>query len=219
MHFQGAIFDVDGTLVDSNDAHAAAFVEALAEFGFQVAFEEVRRLIGEGSDKLIPQLIGRYDEAIAEWKKAIFMARYLPGVRAFPAVDRLLARLRIMDFRLAVASSAARDELEALLDVARAKGYFAAVIDGDDAEHSKPDPDIVLAALDRLGFAAERCVMVGDTPYDAAAARRAGVPFLGVRCGGWADRDLQPAIGVYDDPADLLARLVKDPGYVLRTPS
>lgn len=219
MHFQGAIFDVDGTLVDSNDAHAAAFVEAFAESGLQVAFEEVRRLIGKGSDKLIPRLIGRYDQAIAERKKAIFMARHLPGVRAFPAVDLLLARLRTMDFRLAVASSAARDELDALLDVARAKGYFAAVTDADDAERSKPDPDIVLAALDRLGFAAERCVMVGDTPYDAAAARRAGVPFLGVRCGGWADRDLQPAIGVYEDPAELLASLVKDPGCVLRTPS
>jgi HAD superfamily hydrolase (TIGR01509 family) len=219
LQFQGAIFDVDGTLVDSNDAHAAAFVEAFAESGLQVAFEEVRPLIGKGSDKLIPRLIGRYDQAIAERKKAIFMARHLPGVRAFPAVDLLLARLRTMDFRLAVASSAARDELDALLDVARAKGYFAAVTDADDAERSKPDPDIVLAALDRLGFAAERCVMVGDTPYDAAAARRAGVPFLGVRCGGWADRDLQPAIGVYEDPAELLASLVKDPGCVLRTPS
>jgi HAD superfamily hydrolase (TIGR01509 family) len=219
LQFQGAIFDVDGTLVDSNDAHAAAFVEAFAESGLQVAFEEVRPLIGKGSDKLIPRLIGRYDQAIAERKKAIFMARHLPGVRAFPAVDLLLARLRTMDFRLAVASSAARDELDALLDVARAKGYFAAVTDADDAERSKPDPDIVLAALDRLGFAAERCVMVGDTPYDAAAARRAGVPFLGVRCGGWADRDLQPALGVYADPAELLASLVKDPGCVLRTPS
>jgi HAD superfamily hydrolase (TIGR01509 family) len=223
LKFQGVIFDVDGTLVDSNDAHAAAFVEAFAESGFKVAFEEVRRLIGEGSDKLIPQLIGRYDEAIAERKKAIFMARYLPGVRAFPAVNLLLDKLRTLDFRLAVASSAARDELVALLEVARAKPYFAAVTDADDAERSKPDPDIVLAALRKLGLAAERCVMVGDTPYDAAAARRAGVPFVGVRCGGWADRDLQPAIGVYEDPADLLSSLLegllKDPGCARRTPS
>jgi phosphoglycolate phosphatase-like HAD superfamily hydrolase len=195
LKLEGVIFDVDGTLVDSNDAHAAAFVEAFAEFGFQVAFEDVRRLIGEGSDKLIAQLIGRYDEALAEWKRAIFMARYLPKVRAFPAVDTLLQKLTAMDFRLAVASSAARDELDALLEVARAKAYFAEVTDADEAERS------------------------GDTPYDAAAARRAGVPFLGVRCGGWAERDLQPAIGVYEDPADLFASLLKDPGCVLRTPS
>jgi phosphoglycolate phosphatase-like HAD superfamily hydrolase len=102
-------------------------------------------------------------------------------------VDRLLEKLSTRDCRLAVASSAARDELE----VARAK----------------PDPDIVLAALHKLGLAAERCVLVGDTPYDAAAARRAGVPFVGVRCGGWLDPDLQPALGVYDDPADLLANV------------
>jgi HAD superfamily hydrolase (TIGR01509 family) len=219
LHFQGVIFDVDGTLVDSNDAHAAAFVEAFSEFGFQVPFEDVRRLIGEGSDKLIPQLIGRSDEAIAEWKKAIFMARYLPGVRAFPAVDLLLEKLRTMDVRLAVASSAASDELEALLEVARAKAYFAEVTGADEAERSKPDPDIVLAALDRLGLAAERCVMVGDTPYDAAAAARAGIPFVGVRCGGWIERDLQPAIGVYEGPADLLASLLKDRGYARRSPS
>jgi HAD superfamily hydrolase (TIGR01509 family) len=169
LKFQGVIFDVDGTLVDSNDAHAA--------------------------------------EAIAERKKAIFMARYLPGVRAFPAVDRLLEKLSTRDCRLAVASSAARDELEALLEVARAKPYFPGATDADAAERSKPDPDIVLAALHKLGLAAERCVLVGDTPYDAAAARRAGVPFVGVRCGGWLDPDLQPALGVYDDPADLLANV------------
>jgi HAD superfamily hydrolase (TIGR01509 family) len=217
LKLQGVIFDVDGTLVDSNDAHAAAFVAAFGEFGFRVEFEEVRRLIGEGSDKLIPQLIGRYVEAIAERKKAIFMARYLPKVRAFPAVDLLLEKLRTMDCKLALASSAARDELDALLDVAHAKAYFAEV--ADDAARSKPDPDIVLAALDKLGLAAERCVMVGDTPYDAAAARRAGLAFVGVRCGGWADRDLQPAIAVYEDPADLLANILKDPGSVRRSPS
>lgn len=219
LKFKGAIFDVDGTLVDSNDAHAAAFVEAFGEFGFRVAFEEVRRLIGEGADKLVPQLVGGYDEAIAERKKAIFMERYLPKLRPFPKVDTLLARLSAMDFRLAVASSAAGDELEALLEVARAKPYFPAVTDADDAERSKPDPDIVLAALGQLGVPAEYCIMVGDTPYDAAAARRAGVAFVGVRCGGWADRDLRPAIGVYDDPADLLDRLLNDRGFALRTPS
>jgi HAD superfamily hydrolase (TIGR01509 family) len=213
------IFDVDGTLVDSNDAHAAAFVEAFGEFGFRVNFEEVRRLIGEGSDKLIPRLIGRYVEAIAERKKAIFMARYLPKVRAFPAVDLLLQTLRTMDCKLAVATSAASDELDALLDLTHAKGYFAEVADADDAARSKPEPDIVLAALDKLGLAAQRCVMVGDTPYDAAAARRAGLAFVGVRCGGWADRDLQPAIAVYEDPADLLANILKDPGSVRRSPS
>jgi phosphoglycolate phosphatase-like HAD superfamily hydrolase len=91
--------------------------------------------------------------------------------------------------------------------VARAKPYFDEQTGADDAERSKPDPDIVQAALRKLGLPPARCVMVGDTPYDAEAAGRAGVGFVGVRCGGWRDADLQPAIGVYDDPADLLRHL------------
>ena len=219
MKFEGAIFDVDGTLVDSNDAHAAAFVEAFGEFGFGVAFDEVRQRIGEGADRLIPQIIGRHDEALAQRKRAIFMMRYLPTVRAFPGVDLLLEKLRALGLRLAVASSAARDELGALLEVAHVTAYFTQVVDGDHAAGSKPAPDAVLAAVRMLGLAAERCVMVGDTPYDAAAARRAGTAFVGLRCGGWADRDLQPAIGVYQDPADLLEGLVTGRGCAPRTPS
>ena len=207
IFFEAAIFDVDGTLVDSNHAHAGAFVEAFHEFGFEIPFEKARRLIGKGSDKLIPELIGRYDEAIAERKKAIFRQRYLPALRAFACVEALLAALRSRGLKLALASSAAADELDALLEVAHAGRYFDAKTDADDAERSKPDPDIVQAALRKLALPAGRCVMVGDTPYDAQAAHRAGVAFVGVRCGGWPDADLRRALGVYDDPCDLLRKL------------
>jgi HAD superfamily hydrolase (TIGR01509 family) len=207
LKLQGVIFDVDGTLVDSNDAHAKAFVEAFREFGFEIPFEKVRRLIGKGSDKLIPELIGRYDPAIAERKTAIFMERHLPALRAFPGVEPLLQQLKTMKLKLAVASSAADDELDALLELAHAKPYLDATTDAGDAGRSKPDPDIVLAALAKLGLPPARCVMVGDTPYDAEAAHRAGVAFVGVRCGGWADADLRPALGVYDDACDLLRQL------------
>lgn len=213
------IFDVDGTLVDSNDAHAAAFVEALGDFGFQIGFGKVRRLIGMGADKLLGQLIGRPDEAIAKRKKAIFMSRHLPRVRAFPKVESLLHQLTCDGVKLAVASSAAKDELDALLELTHASVCFAQIVNADDAAHSKPDPDIVRAAVDKLALPAEQCAMVGDTPYDVAAALRAGLAFVGVRCGGWLDADLQPAIGVYDDPADLLENLLKDPGSARRIPS
>jgi len=205
MGIAGVIFDVDGTLVDSNDAHAHAFVEAFRQCGFDVAFHKARRLIGKGADKLIPALIGHYDEAIAERKKTIFRERFLPELRAFPAVEALLQNLKSRGLKLAVASSAAKDELEALLEIAHAKRYFEEKIHADDAEHSKPDPDVLKAALGKLGSPPSRCVMIGDTPYDAQAARAARVSFLGVRCGGWSDSDLQPAAGVYEDPADLLA--------------
>ena len=201
------IFDVDGTLIDSNDAHAQAFVDALRESGYDIPFERVRRLIGKGADKLIPELIGQYDEAVADRKKTIFKKQYLPRLRAFPKVEELLQKLRDLQVRLAVASSAGKDELDALLDVAHAGSYFEQQTDSDDAEHSKPDPDIVQAALAKLGLPPPRCVMIGDTPYDAEAARRSGLAFIGVRCGGWSDGDLQPSIQVFADPADLLAQV------------
>lgn len=205
--FSAVILDVDGTLIDSNDAHARAFQEAFAEHGLNIPFADIRRRIGMGADKLLPELMGRYDEAIAERKKQIFSARYLPSLRPFPKVRELLAQLREMSLRLAVASSAGKDELDALLEVAGAKPCLEAQTDADDAGRSKPDPDIVQAALRRLCLPPQRCVMLGDTPYDAQAAARAGVAFIGLECGGWAPQDLQPALAVRRDPADLLENM------------
>ncbi len=199
MSFEGVILDVDGTLVDSNDAHAQAFAEALG-----VPFERVRPLIGKGADQLIPELIGRYDAALAERKKAIFKARYLASLRPFGKVRELLQTLKDRGLRLVAASSAGKDELDALLQVAGAQEYLEAQVDADDAAQSKPHPDIVQAALRKLELRAERCVMVGDTPYDAEAAARAGVAFIGLRCGGWRESQLRPALAVYADPAALL---------------
>lgn len=202
--FQGVILDVDGTLVDSNDAHAHAFQQAFQEHGFDVPFEKIRRLIGKGSDKLVPELIGRHEQSVIGGKKAIFMQRWLPALRPFPKVPELLLQLKRMGLRLVAASSAGKDELEALLRIARARSHLEAWTDADDAQLSKPDPDIVQAAVHRLGLPAQRCVMVGDTPYDAEAAARAGVAFIGLLCGGWTAQELQPALTVRRDPADLL---------------
>jgi HAD superfamily hydrolase (TIGR01509 family) len=204
LRFQGVIFDVDGTLVDSNDAHAHAFVEAFGESGFEVSFQKVRRLIGKGADKLIPELIGRYDEAVAERKSEIFKRKYLPHLRPIPGARDLVSQLYKRGLKLAVASSASKDELDALLRIAGVDEYVHEKTSADDAEHSKPDPDIVQAALRKLGLPPARCLMIGDTPYDAQAAQRAGVAFVGVRCGGWSDEDLQPALGVFHDPAHIL---------------
>jgi HAD superfamily hydrolase (TIGR01549 family) len=204
--FEGVILDVDGTLVDSNDAHARAFSEAL-----NVPFERVRPLIGMGSDKLLPQLIGRSDAERAEQKTKVFKERFLPHLRAFPKVPELLTALKARGLRLVVASSAGKDELDALLAVAGAAPFLEGQTDADDAENSKPNPDIVQAAVRQLKLPAARCVMIGDTPYDAEAAARAGVAFIGVLCGGWPAEALQPALAVRRDPADLLANLEDPP--------
>lgn len=212
MPVKGVIFDVDGTLVDSNDQHARAWVDALAEFGYQVTYERVRALIGMGGDKVLPILTGlSADDAegkrIGERREEIFAEQYLPRIRPFPGARDLLVRLRKEGLRLAVASSSKKEMLTRLLSLVGAEDLLEAKTSSDDAENSKPDPDIVQAALRRLGEAPDRAVMVGDTPYDIEAASRAGLTSIAFRSGGWKDEDLRGAIEIYDGPADLLEHL------------
>lgn len=208
---RAVILDVDGTLVDSNDAHARAWVDALAEHGHRVAFADVRRLIGMGGDKLLPKVTGLSDESpegrrISERRSAIFIERYLPALRPTPGARALLERMRRDGLTLVVASSAKADELGPLLEIAGAKHLIEETTSSDDAERSKPDPDIVRAALEKTGCPPGDVLMLGDTPYDVEAATRAGVGTIALRCGGWTDDRLRGAVAIYDDPADLLAR-------------
>jgi HAD superfamily hydrolase (TIGR01509 family) len=216
MLLRGVIFDVDGTLVDSNDAHARAWVQALQEAGRNVSFAEVRPLIGMGGDKLLPAAAGVGAEdvegkSIARRRGEIFRTQLLPRLTAFEGAAELLRLLKARGFELAVASSAAKQELTPLLRLADAEHLIDERASGDDAEESKPDPDIVRVALVRLGCEPQQAVMVGDTPYDVEAARRAGVSCIAFRCGGWSDADLTGAVAVYDGPLDLLERLDASP--------
>ena len=214
--YRGVILDVDGTLVASNDAHARAWVEALAEQGVHVPFEEVRRRIGMGGDKLLPAVSGisedsRQGQAISKRRREIFKSRYLPSLQPTPGARELLLHLRRRGLRLAVASSAKEDELKGLLDLVGADDLIPHKTSSDDADESKPAPDIVQAALKQLRLPADAAVMLGDTPYDIESGSRAGVGVIAVRCGGWSDADLRGALAVYDDPADLLAHFDSSP--------
>jgi HAD superfamily hydrolase (TIGR01509 family) len=207
---RAVIFDVDGTLVDSNDAHAAAWQQALEDFGIARDLADVRRLIGMGGDKLLPALTGISSESeqgkrIVERRGQRFRDEYLPTLRPFPEVRALLARLAADGFRIGVASSAKEDELKALLDVAGVADLIFRQTSSDDVESSKPDPDAVHAALAKLHVPSTAAVMIGDTPYDVEAAKRAGVASIAVRCGGWGDADLAGARAIYDDARDLLS--------------
>jgi HAD superfamily hydrolase (TIGR01509 family) len=217
MHkVRGVILDVDGTLVDSNEAHTNAWVEALAEAGIEVPFSKVRRLIGMGGDKLLPASCG-IDESTSEGgtivkrREAIFRERYLPTLKPFPKAEELLHRMHADDLKLAVASSAKAQEVTALLRICGGDKFIEFKTSSDDTEHSKPDPDIVQAALRLLGLPASEVLMLGDTPYDIGAAHKAGTRIVAVRCGGWGDANLANAVEVYDDPADLLAQYDKSP--------
>jgi phosphoglycolate phosphatase-like HAD superfamily hydrolase len=205
------VLDVDGTLVDSNDAHARAWVEGFADHGITVPFEKVRRAIGMGGDKLMPHVAGIDSESplgreISERRGEIFTRAYLPHVKPFARVRDLLERFRADDFALTVASSAQGDELEALLEVAGVADLMHAQTSSDDADRSKPDPDIVHAAIARVKCPLDRIIMLGDTPYDVAAATRAGIAMVAVECGGWSAAELGGARAVYASPADLLER-------------
>jgi HAD superfamily hydrolase (TIGR01509 family) len=209
---EAVIFDVDGTLLDSNDLHAKAWCEAFAEFGHEVAFRDARRQIGKGGDQLMPvfltaQEVHREGAALEERRAEIFKQDHLPKVVAFHGVRALMERLRADGKTAALASSAAADELARYKKIARIDDLIPTETSSDDVEKSKPYPDIFEAALQRLHLASPQCALVvGDTPYDAEAAARAGMISIGVTCGGWSAGDLKRAgcAAVYDTPADLL---------------
>ena len=207
------IFDVDGTLVDTVDFHAEAWKRAFAQFGREVDYQAIRSQIGKGGDQLMPvflppEVLERDGKAIEEFRTDLVAREYLPRVKAFPHVRSLFERLRDDGKRIALASSAKGDELKAYKKAAKIDDFDLVETSSDDAEKSKPHPDIFQAALDKLGLEARHCAVVGDTPFDAEAAQKAGLRCTGVLCGGFPEFDLRAAgvSEIYHDPADLLDR-------------
>jgi HAD superfamily hydrolase (TIGR01509 family) len=217
MTTRAIILDVDGTLVDSNHAHTYAWIDALAEAGYKAHFDDILRMIGMGGDKLLPRATGGLDsespegQEITRRRGEIFKERYLPPLRPTPGAEELLARLKRDRLARIVASSAQRNELKGLLRIVHADDLLPEAASGDDAERSKPHPDIVHAALERAGVRSDEAVMIGDTPYDIEAAHGAGVCIIAVRCGGWDDVGLRGADAIFDSPADLLIHYAHSP--------
>jgi HAD superfamily hydrolase (TIGR01509 family) len=213
---RGAILDIDGTLLNSNDAHARAWVDALAAFDIQVSFADVRRLIGMGGDNLLPALAGIDEKSplgrkISERRAELFAREHLPHVRPFPKVRQLLLRMSEAGLRLAVASSAKKEELDQFLQLANISDLITGATSSSDAENSKPDPDIVRAALSKLELEPHEVVMIGDTPYDVQAAAQLGVETIAFRSGGRSDADLAGALRIYDGAAALLEDFAESP--------
>jgi len=213
------IFDVDGTLIDSVDLHARAWQDAFRDYGHDIPFDDIRRQIGKGGDQLMPVFLSKEEldakgEELEEHRGKVLKERYLPQITPFPMVRQLLERLKAEGMRIALASSAKEDELQKYKEAAGIEDVLDAETSSDDAESSKPDPDIFEAAMKRLGdMAAKDVIVVGDTPYDAEAASKAGISTIGLLCGGWSEADLKQAgcIATYKDPADLLAHFDASP--------
>ena len=215
------LLDVDGTLIDSNDAHAKAWVDVAHEFSHPADYDSIRRMIGMGGDKLMPKAFGIEHDSdegkkMSKRRSEIFRDRYLSTLKAFPDARALLERMREDGHTLVVATSAKKDEMKGLLKVAGVEDLLEEKTSSSDAENSKPDPDIVIAALEKADADAGDALMLGDTPYDVSASTRAGVAIVALTCGGWSAEELKGAVAVYSDPAHLLRESERSP-FAART--
>jgi len=190
------IFDIDGTLMDSNDAHAKSFVEAFKEFGKAVPFDEIKCLIGMGADDILEKYLSKeeikdFGEKLTEFRKKDFLENYLPDVKIFPKVRELFERIKADGKQSALASSASEEELEKYRKKLNISDLYEKETNSDDAEEAKPAPDIFQAAFDKLKDVEKSEVLViGDTPYDAEAATKAKLTIFGVTSGGWSREKL-----------------------------
>ena len=216
---KAVIFDIDGTLVDSVDLHARAWQEAFRKFGREIEFERVRHQIGKGGDQLLPvffskEELDKFGDEMEKFRGDLFKRAYMPHVRPFPRVRELFERIRRDGKRIALASSAKEDELKIYKDLVNVTDLVEEETSKDDVAKSKPHPDIFAAALAQLGdVTSADAIVVGDTPYDAEAARKINIKTLGVLCGGFPEAELRAAgcVEIYRDPADILARYEQTP--------
>lgn len=215
---KAVIFDIDGRLIDSVDMHARAWQETFLRYGVKTDFPAVRGQIGKGGDKLMKVFLS--EEQITHWGKEIeaeqtelFKRQYLPRVKPFPQLRGLFERLRKDEIEIALASSAKDDELQAYKKITGIGPYLSAKTSSDDVAHSKPDPDIFLAARRKLGIDPRNIIAIGDTPYDAESAGKAGMATVGLLCGGSSPAKLRAAgcVALYRDPADLLMKYDSSP--------
>lgn len=212
MSIKAVIFDVDGTLVDSNDMHVEAWREAFRHYGKELTFDDVHGQIGKGGDQLMPvfctaEELERFGEALERRRVELFTRDYLPRVRPFPRVRELFERIKADGLQIALATSASEEELERHKKNLRIADLLEAAASADDAQRSKPHPDIFRAALAGLkGIAPQEAVVVGDTPYDVEAAAKAGMRAVGLLSGGFPEDVLRAAgaVAIYRDVSALL---------------
>ncbi|MEG3166113.1 HAD family hydrolase [Sphingomonas sp. PB2P19] len=218
MQITAILFDIDGTLVDTNDMHVLAWEEAFAGIGQTFDRQRLHDQIGKGTDMLVPTLLPDLDEdaqeKLGEAHGAAFKAKYLKTAKPFPSAHDLLANAHARGQKVVLASSASGAELDHYLDLLDARDLVAATTSSDDVKRTKPAPDIFATALGKLdGVDASEALVVGDTPYDIEAAGKCGIAAVAVRSGKFADDVLTRAgaIAIYDDVAALLAGYDESP--------
>ena len=211
------LFDVDGTLVDSNDAHVDAWQRAFAAEGYMFSRAQIHAQVGKGADNLVPSLLSHAPDDIQERldraRGEIYRRDYLPRVEPFAGAKQILRSLVKRGHTLVLASSASRKEVAYYVELLDADGLLSGTTSSDDVASSKPCPDIFAAALELTGCSAESAVVIGDTPYDITAARRAGIDAIAVLSGGFDEDELRSCrpVAIYRDVAELNANYLSSP--------
>jgi HAD superfamily hydrolase (TIGR01549 family) len=218
VDLRAAIFDIDGTLVDSNDLHARCWIEAFAKFGVEFGWEEVRHQIGKGGDLLVPDMLDArqmraFGEAVKEYRTKLWNDEFMPSVKPFPGAPGVLETLHARGVKLALASSSNEDEVEYYTQLLGVGELLEATTSKGDANVSKPSPEIFRAALERVGGDAAHTLAVGDTPYDILAAHRVPLAVGVVRSGGFEDELLRKAEFLFDDVEELVREIERIDHY------
>jgi len=224
---EAVVFDIDGTLVDTVDFHAQSWQRTFQRFGHQIPYEQIRPQIGKGSDKLMPVFFSLEElnelvdgqsptlgERMRDYRRELYKREYHPQIKAFPQVRELFLRIKADGKRIALASSATKDDVVAYKQIMNVEDLVDAATTTTEVESSKPEPDVFFATLDKLGdIAPNHVIVVGDTAYDAEAAGKANLRTIGVLSGGFSEENLREAgcIAIYQNIADLLAHYDESP--------
>ena len=198
MVVRGVIFDLDGTLVDSNDLHTESWQETFRHFGKEIPYQKLRQQIGKGGDQYLPEFLTEAElreigPDMEKFRGELFQEKYLERVQPFPKVRELFERLRRDGKRIALASSGNAKEIAHYVKLLEIGDLIEAQTNKSDVEHSKPHPDVFISALNLLHLQPQDAIVVGDTPYDAEAGLEAGTKVAGVLTGGFAAKVLLQA--------------------------
>jgi HAD superfamily hydrolase (TIGR01509 family) len=218
MHLQALLFDIDGTLVDTNDLHARCWIEAFQHFGKHFEYDVVRHQIGKGGDLLVPDLLNAkemrtFGEKLKNYRTDLYKKSYMENAKPFDGAKQTLEALHARGIRIALASSSNEDEVEYYTQLLGVENLIAGSTSKKDAEHSKPSPEIFRAALERTGADEARTFAVGDTPYDILAAHRIPLPIVAVLSGGFERELLAKSEFLFDDITRIVDELKRLDDY------
>jgi len=218
VNLQSILFDIDGTLVDTNDLHVRCWLEAFAHFGKTLEVDVVRHQIGKGGDLLVPDLLNakemrRFGKELQKYRGDLYEEKYMPRAKPFDGARETLETLHARGVRMALASSSNEGEVEYYTQLLGVEKLIEGSTSKKDAEHSKPSPEIFRAALERIGADEGRTFAVGDTPYDILAAHRIPLPVVAVLSGGFERELLAKSEFLFDDITHIVDELKRLDDY------